>query len=452
MTVCITGMHRSGTSMVARLLNLCGLYLGPEERIMPPDAGNPAGYWQSLDMDQLTEDVLAHHSGDWDFLLPPMPPGWEREPAMAPFRQRAQQLILTMSQRERFAGLPVAGTARVATPRPWGWKDPRCSLVLPFWKSVLPGLKVVVCLRNPVETARSLENHTGGTDSFSYNLWLRYYQRILSDTQPDERLITHYDMYFVDPRGELGRILQWLGWSVSEEQIDTACGTISRSHRQQRLAAAELAEAKVPLEVLEAYEALCVEGGDALREALEEGSIPRLKPKRASGYRLPEADTTPEEVKQEAKVAFERAHALIARYQHREALETMQKVVALHPFHARAQNDLGVLYLTDGDKAGALAHLSCALKLDPGNVDTTKNLAELYMELGRTEDAIQTFLDIVDRHPTDVEVLYWLSVACASQGLMEQAGRLFSRVLELEPGHAGAKKGLSLIEEKPPTG
>ena len=30
--ISIVGMHRSGTSMVARLLNLCGLYLGtPEE-------------------------------------------------------------------------------------------------------------------------------------------------------------------------------------------------------------------------------------------------------------------------------------------------------------------------------------------------------------------------------------------------------------------------------------
>ncbi len=29
--ICIIGMHRSGTSMVARLLNLCGLDLGPAE-------------------------------------------------------------------------------------------------------------------------------------------------------------------------------------------------------------------------------------------------------------------------------------------------------------------------------------------------------------------------------------------------------------------------------------
>ena len=34
---CIIGMHRSGTSMVVRLLNLCGLDLGPPEQFMPPN-------------------------------------------------------------------------------------------------------------------------------------------------------------------------------------------------------------------------------------------------------------------------------------------------------------------------------------------------------------------------------------------------------------------------------
>ena len=35
MTICIAGMHRSGTSMITRLLNLCGLYLGPKTELSP---------------------------------------------------------------------------------------------------------------------------------------------------------------------------------------------------------------------------------------------------------------------------------------------------------------------------------------------------------------------------------------------------------------------------------
>jgi len=432
MTVCITGMHRSGTSLVARLLNLCGLYLGPEDRIMPPDEGNPAGYWQSLDMDHLTEEILAHFAGDWEFLLPHMPPGWETKPDIDPFRERAQQLIQIMSERE-----------------PWGWKDPRCSLTLPFWKSVLPGLKVVVCLRNPVETARSLARHVSSTDAFSYNLWLRYNQRILSDTDPGDRLITHYDMYFVDPRGEPGRILRWLGWSVPEERLDAACRIVSTSHRQHRLTEADLNEARVPLEVAEAYAALCTEGGEALQEAIDKGLVPLLKREKTIGCRLPETDTTPAALKIKAQTAFDRAHELIGLDKYGEALKVMQEVVSMDPFHARAQNDLALLYLTSGDKEQALAHLSLALQLDPENTDTAKNLAEVYMELDRTEDALQTFLDIVNRHPHDVEALFHLGTACASLGLEEHAKKLFSRILELEAEHAGAKEGLAAVGKPP---
>jgi hypothetical protein len=43
MPVCIAGMHCSGTSMVARLLNLCGLYLGPEGELLPSTPDSPGG-------------------------------------------------------------------------------------------------------------------------------------------------------------------------------------------------------------------------------------------------------------------------------------------------------------------------------------------------------------------------------------------------------------------------
>jgi hypothetical protein len=41
--VAIVGMHRSGTSMVAKLLQQAGLNLGDEGDLMPPAAENPEG-------------------------------------------------------------------------------------------------------------------------------------------------------------------------------------------------------------------------------------------------------------------------------------------------------------------------------------------------------------------------------------------------------------------------
>ena len=58
-TVCIAGMHRSGTSLVARLLNLTGVYLGPEERMIPPKPDNPTGFWENLDFVHLNDQILT---------------------------------------------------------------------------------------------------------------------------------------------------------------------------------------------------------------------------------------------------------------------------------------------------------------------------------------------------------------------------------------------------------
>ncbi len=175
--------------------------------------------------------------------------------------------------------------------------------------------------------------------------------------------------------------------------------------------------------------------------------MPLLKREKTIGCRLPETDTTPPEVKIKAQAAFDRAHELIRLDKYGEALKVMREVVSRDPFHARAQNDLAVLYLTSGNKEQALAHLSLALQLDPGNTDTAKNLADVYLELDRTEDALQTFLDIVNRHPHDVEALFHLGTACASLGMKEQAGKLYAKVLDLVPNHPGAKKGLALIRQ-----
>ena len=42
MPICVAGMHRSGTSMVSRLLYQGGLYLGPDSEMMPA-LSNAAG-------------------------------------------------------------------------------------------------------------------------------------------------------------------------------------------------------------------------------------------------------------------------------------------------------------------------------------------------------------------------------------------------------------------------
>src|SRR5215210_8491404 len=56
--VAIVGMHRSGTSMVAKLLQRTGLNLGDEADLMPPAAENPEGFYEYLEFVRLNDEVL----------------------------------------------------------------------------------------------------------------------------------------------------------------------------------------------------------------------------------------------------------------------------------------------------------------------------------------------------------------------------------------------------------
>src|SRR5262245_20660483 len=132
-TICILGMHRSGTSLVARLMNLLGVCLGEETQLMPADAYNPRGFWEHGALVALNNQILARLGGNWHE-PPNFSPGWESSPALEDLRVQARDVICTNFNKAAL----------------WGWKDPRTCLTLPFWQSLIPSLKYVICLRNPL--------------------------------------------------------------------------------------------------------------------------------------------------------------------------------------------------------------------------------------------------------------------------------------------------------------
>ena len=117
--------------MVSRLLHRCGLYLGPEQHLMPATPDNADGYMENTGFVAINDEILIKLGGSWG--NPPMlPVDWVEEEAAQCIRAKSQALLQEFQGRE-----------------PWGWKDPRNSLTLPFWMSICPGVKVVICLRHP---------------------------------------------------------------------------------------------------------------------------------------------------------------------------------------------------------------------------------------------------------------------------------------------------------------
>ena len=258
MVVLICGMHRSGTSMVARLLHQCGVYLGEDKDLIPPAEDNPEGFWEHAGFRQINEEILKTFGGNWD--MPPVfKDNWENSSYLNFIRPQVSDLI------NQFSKINI-----------WGWKDPRNSLTLPYWKSLFPELKIVICLRNPHDVYRSLERRGYSSSVFSYNLWLSYYQKLLAAADPGTFVVTHFESYFNDPRSEIQRVLNFIGVECPKEVVDDACSTISSGLRNNHSSISDLLATNPPDEVLKNYKDLCYKAGhiyylslsDKEREAL----------------------------------------------------------------------------------------------------------------------------------------------------------------------------------------
>ncbi len=224
--------------MVARLLHACGLFLGSKSELMPAQADNPDGFWEHLGFVALNDELLSELGGAWD--LPPKADEDIKQPSLDPLRTKAQLLI------ERFDSIKV-----------WGWKDPRNSLTLPFWQDLLPRLKTLVVVRNPLEVAHSMRERNGSSYSLGLRLWEIYNRRLIGATNEQNRLVTHYDLFFKDAEAELRRIAEFIG--LPNADVVSAAALVAKQRRHTRFSIDDLIDARVSDDVIEFYHALVSE-------------------------------------------------------------------------------------------------------------------------------------------------------------------------------------------------
>ena len=242
--VCIAGMHRSGTSTVTQLLHRCGLYLGDENDLFAAGPTNPDGFWENSRFVEINQQLLDVHAGGWD-APPRLPPGWYKGNGgngLRPQQEAANRLLAGFDGREH-----------------WGWKDPRNSLTLPFWLDIMPSMKTVVCMRNPLEVANSLRERGNSSIVFGLNLWKAYNQALLENAPKGRYIVTHYEAYFHRPQEETRRVLDFLGMPASNQLISLVRSRVIRGLRHHFSTVEDLLERDPSGEVGDLYLKLCVE-------------------------------------------------------------------------------------------------------------------------------------------------------------------------------------------------
>ena len=200
-TVCVLGFHRSGTSLTARVLNVLGVDLGNEEDLLAAgEVDNPRGYWEPRWMNDLNDELLGVLGTKW---WEPFPgtPGWEQSSRLDPLRVRAAELL------EQKLGHAELG----------GWKDPRTTLTLPFWRDLVPEPRYVICLRNPIDAVASIQRRPEPTRSVRHwhDLWLEYTARALYETAGSPRMFVFYEDFFDDGPALIERLADFIGAPLS---------------------------------------------------------------------------------------------------------------------------------------------------------------------------------------------------------------------------------------------
>ncbi|MFA7061579.1 MAG: tetratricopeptide repeat protein [Pedobacter sp.] len=148
----------------------------------------------------------------------------------------------------------------------------------------------------------------------------------------------------------------------------------------------------------------------------------------------------------ESQNAYRRLQMNLTLDDPKTAIIEIKMFLKIYPDVAMACNDLGVLYLREGERLLALACYEKANRLQPCTPDIVKNLAEFYfVELGWTDDAIMMLTEILRAHPEDCELLSLLGVISERINRQAEACSFFSRVVELDPYNMQARDALARL-------
>jgi hypothetical protein len=239
--IAILGMHRSGTSTVARAVNLLGVPLGRRGEMMPATPDNPEGYWEHLGINTLQIRLLTALQRGWG-TAEPLPENWLQSPVVPPFKAELKKIVAA-----EFAGEKL-----------WGWKDPRSCLLLPLWREILTemdtDLSCLFVVRSPVDVAGSLMRRDGIPFAHALGIWFHYNIAALRDAAGLPLVFLNYEKLVTAWEPEMRRCAAGLNlaWPADEAAHRAAMNAFIKPELRRNRSSSDELE-KLPLPVRELY-------------------------------------------------------------------------------------------------------------------------------------------------------------------------------------------------------
>ncbi len=250
-------MHRSGTSALTRCLNLLGATL--PGNLIPPQADNPTGFWESTDVQKLNDELLEALSTRWDDDDPIRWNAIDNDQRDA-WIERIRDLVDPLCK----ADAPLV------------LKDPRLCRLLPLWQTAFEQLcidaRYVIPFRDPREVSASLAHRNGLPDQHGQRLWLRYVLDAEQHTRGHRRVIVPFVDLLEEPLNTLETVWRDLGLREPVDWVETEAALrayLQPELRHERAGDTAIRDTDVPVARL-AYQALLQLASDPGQRAAEQ--------------------------------------------------------------------------------------------------------------------------------------------------------------------------------------
>jgi hypothetical protein len=217
--VLVLGMHRSGTSVLTRLMGRLGAALPRDPN--PPAPDNPDGYWEPAGIVRLNEQLLQAAGSAW---LDTRPLDLSRvNPALRlGFEVRLSQALAASFGAERCFVL----------------KDPRICRMVPLYRRLLAAAgittKVVIALRNPAAVAASLYRRTPISPAYAAHLWAHHLLEAERHTRDLSRIVVDYDALVGDWRSTAALVQAFLADELPAAPLDGLASPVVTAYRHHR--------------------------------------------------------------------------------------------------------------------------------------------------------------------------------------------------------------------------
>lgn len=198
----ITGMHRSGTSLVARMFFEAGADLGDPQTFYPADKWNPDGYFEQRAIHAVNMPLI---NGSWwklaNFHLP----------STATILHRAEPMA------EQIQRTAAEYQDKVV-------KEVRFSLTMPAWEKYGTEFdSILVCLRDPIAAAKSISKRYHVPMVNGYYIWLTYFTRLIENIGDRPVWYVRYGYLMKEEtyHHEMGAAMRHMGFNPTDAELDT---------------------------------------------------------------------------------------------------------------------------------------------------------------------------------------------------------------------------------------